>query len=70
MRPGDLMTATLVAQVRIKQQYGQTVIQPSNDVAAEFAKIAGTKLLTQQTIESMKKLGYTVEVEQTLPRTL
>jgi hypothetical protein len=61
---------TMIAFVRIKHQYGQQVVEPVNDIANEFARIAGTKLLTQQTIDSMKRLGYRVEVEQTLPRTL
>lgn len=61
---------TMVALVRIKHQYGQQVVEPVNDIAVEFTRVAGTKLLTQQTIDSMKRLGYRVEVEQTLPRTL
>lgn len=60
----------MVALVRIKSQYGQNVIIPMNAVAHEFAQIAGTKLLTQKTVDSMKRLGYTVAVEQTLPATL
>lgn len=56
--------------VRLKVQYGQKVIEPVCEVAKEFAAIAGTTLLTQRTVESIKKLGYRIDVEQTLPRTL
>lgn len=66
----ELETNSLSALVRIKHQYGQEVVQPICPVALEFAAIAGTKVLTPKTVESMKKLGYTIEVEQTLPRTL
>ena len=59
-----------VAMVRIVTQYGQTVIQPVCDTAQTFAQIAGTKTLTKPTIDAMKKLGYEIRVEQTLPTTL
>jgi len=63
-------SSRLMALVRIKYQYGQEVIMPVCETAKEFASIAGTKLLTTQTCEAMKRLGYVIEVEQTLPRTL
>jgi hypothetical protein len=66
----ELGASSLTALVRIKHRYGQEVIQPICAVAQEFARIAGTKVLTLKTVESMKKLGYTIEVEQTLPQTL
>lgn len=69
-REPDVIVPSLIAQVRIKQQYGQTVIEPACGIGREFAKIAGTKMLTQQTIDSMKRLGYTIAVEQTLPKVL
>lgn len=71
--PSDALTPSksdMAALVRIKNQYGQQVVEPINEVAIEFARIAGTKLLTTPTIESMKRLGYTIHVEQTLPQTL
>lgn len=56
--------------VRIKHQYGQQTVVPVCEIAQEFARIAGTSTLTVPTIESIKRLGYTVSVEQTLPTTL
>lgn len=58
------------AIVRLANQYGQKVVIPVCPVAKEFANIAGTKTLTKPTIDAMKRLGYTVEVEQSLPVTL
>lgn len=60
----------LEATVRLANQYGQQVIVPMCDVAKTFAEIAGTKNLTQQTVNAMKRLGYVIHVEQTLPVTL
>lgn len=60
----------MTAIVKITNQYGQQVVRPVNDVAIEFANIAGTQTLTKPTIEAMKRLGYTVEVQQDLPKTL
>jgi len=66
----ELQDDSLKALVRIKHQYGQEVVQPVCPIAQEFANIAGTKILTTNTIQSMKKLGYILEVEQTLPKSL
>ncbi len=59
-----------VALIQLKVQYGQTVVVPACEISREFALIAGTKLLTPQTIDAMKRLGYIIKVEQTLPQTL
>lgn len=50
--------------VRIKDVYGAKNIYPVCDKAHLFANIAATKTLTQHTIEHIKKLGYTIKVEQ------
>lgn len=63
-------TSPKVALVRLANQYGQQVVIPLDDVAITFAQIAGTKILTQNTVNLIKKLGYVIQVEQTLPATL
>lgn len=60
----------MVALVKLTTQYGQQAVQPVNDIAKEFAIIAGTKTLTPPTIAAMKRLGYTIAVQQDLPQTL
>jgi len=51
--------------VTIKQvnQYGSVVFKPMCHVAETFARIAGTKTLTVETLKAVKALGYTIEVK-------
>lgn len=48
-------------EVLVKDQYGQRVYHPQNDNAYIFAKIAGTKTLTNSTLAYAKELGYAIE---------
>ena len=48
--------------VEIKTVYGNEAIYPMNESAQIFAKIAGTKTLTRQTIQFAVQLGYVVQV--------
>lgn len=63
-------TSPKIALVRLANQYGQQVIIPLDEEALAFAEIAGTRTLTASTIKLMKKLGYAIQVEQTLPTVL
>jgi hypothetical protein len=54
--------------IEIKTQYGQTVAHPVCCKAKLFAKIAGTKTLTIDTLKNVKALGY--EIEQVIPEPL
>lgn len=53
--------------VALTTQYGNKTIVPVCETALTFATIAGTKTLRLDTIELIKKLGYTVKVRQDLP---
>lgn len=68
--PISMIESTKVAQVEIKNQYGQQVVIPRCETSEIFAQIAGTKTLTKPTIDAMKRLGYEIEVLQTLPTKL
>jgi len=48
--------------VTIKNVYGTETVYPSCPKGQVFAKIAGTKTLTLDTIKLIKALGYTVSV--------
>jgi hypothetical protein len=54
--------------IEIKSQYGQTVAHPVCCKAKLFAKIAGTKTLTMETLKNVRALGY--EIEQLAPEPL
>ena len=46
-------------QVTVTKNYGTDVVYPTCIVGETFALIAGTKTLTTETRELMKRLGYT-----------
>jgi hypothetical protein len=50
--------------VRVRDVYGCRTIYPVCADAQIFAMIAGTKTLPFWVIDKIKRLGYTVEVEQ------
>ena len=49
----------MVLTVEIKNNYGTQVVYPTCIVGETFARIAGTKTLTDQTRALMKQIGYT-----------
>ena len=48
-------------QLKVKNNYGNQALYPYNEPAHLFAKIAGTKTLTLDTIRHIMALGYEVE---------
>jgi hypothetical protein len=57
--------------VKLKNNYGQETIYPVCEKAKMFARLAGTKTLTDTALALISALGYTVTVEQQqLPETL
>ena len=53
--------------VSIKTSYGTERIYPECLDAKRFARIAKTETLTEDTIEAIKALGYTVNIFRPLP---
>lgn len=51
----------LILTVRARDVYGVKTYYPADDTARTFARIAGTKTLTRDTIDQIKKLGYVIE---------
>jgi hypothetical protein len=56
--------------VRMTTQFGVNVIIPVCPTAVKLAELSGNKTMTVKAIAVIKALGYTVNVEQTLPLTL
>jgi hypothetical protein len=52
----------MIAQVEIREVYGNKTVYPLNDQAKLLAQIAGTKTLTTSTVDLAKKLGFHFEV--------
>ena len=55
--------------IRIDKNYGIETAYPVCDRAQLFARIAGTKTLTRNTLRDIDALGYQIEIEQTAPKT-
>ena len=49
--------------VRVTNVYGQKTVYPVCETAQIFADIAGTKTLKPTTINSIKALGYKINVQ-------
>ena len=59
-KKGTIMEIT----VRITSVYGAKTVYPVCETAKIFADIAGTKTLKPETINLIKKLGYTINIAQ------
>jgi hypothetical protein len=51
-------------KVKAMNQYGNVAYYPDCPTALVFAKIAGTKTLTDHTLSLISSLGYKIKVQQ------
>lgn len=51
-------------QVSIKKVYGKELVYPICDKALLFTQLAGTSTLTPPIISIIKKLGFTLNIQQ------
>jgi len=49
--------------VTIRDVYGLQTIYPHCDKAKLFARLAGTKTITRHALETIKALGYLIEIK-------
>ena len=54
----------MIVWVTKHDQYGNVIYRPSCDKAKAFAQIAKTTTLTAHSINMIKKLGYSIKVDQ------
>jgi hypothetical protein len=52
--------------VRVRNIYGNKTVYPVCDKAKIFAQIAGHSTLTSATLDGIRRLGYLIEVQQTV----
>ena len=52
----------MTIKVSIKNVYGNELIYPVCDKAKSFAHLTGNKTLSHYNVETIKRLGYKVEV--------
>ncbi len=50
--------------VRVTNNYGNQTVYPACDTALLLAKLAGFKTLPAHTLETIKALGYQINVQQ------
>ena len=50
--------------ISVKNNYGNVMYYPECKDSEVFARIAGTKTLTEGVIKLIKELGYTIKVKQ------
>jgi len=54
--------------IRIEKNYGIETAYPACDNSRLLAKLAGTKTLTWHALETIRALGYEIQIEQSTPR--
>lgn len=50
--------------IEIRDVYGIRTIYPACDKARLLARLAGTKTITRHALETIKALGYQIEIKQ------
>ena len=65
-----MKTDELTITIEAREVYGHTKYYPLCDKAKTFAAIANTTTLTEHAIKRIKALGYTVQVQTTMPEFL
>lgn len=51
-------------EIQIRDVYGIRTIYPHCQTAKLLARLAGTKTITRHALETIRALGYTVEIKQ------
>lgn len=65
-----MKTDELTITIEAREVYGHTKYYPLCDKAKTFAAIANTTTITEAVVKRIKALGYTVQVQTTMPEFL
>lgn len=49
--------------IEVKDVYGKPTVYPVCDTAKAFATIAGTKTLSHSVLQTIERMGYTIELK-------
>jgi hypothetical protein len=58
----------MIITIKIEKNYGIETAYPACDNSRLLAKLAGTKTLTWHALETIRALGYEIQIEQTAPK--
>jgi hypothetical protein len=58
----------MIITIKIEKNYGIETAYPACNNSRLLAKLAGTKTLTWHALETIRALGYAIEIEQTTPK--
>ena len=53
----------MILMAREREVYGSKKLYPTNEVARLFARVAGTKTLTDVTLDAAEKLGFEIRID-------
>jgi len=54
--------------IRIEKNYGIETAYPHCEQSKLLARLAGTKTITWHALETIRALGYEIQIEQTTPK--
>lgn len=58
----------MIITIKIEKNYGIETAYPACDNSRLLAKLAGTKTLTWHALETIRTLGYEIQIQQTTPK--
>lgn len=59
----------MIITIRIEKNYGIETAYPACEQSRLLAKLARTKTLTWHGLETIRALGYEIQIKQSTPRT-
>lgn len=58
----------MIITIRIEKNYGIETAYPHCEQSKLLARLAGTKTLTHHALDTIAALGYSIQIEQSTPR--
>lgn len=58
----------MIITIKIDKNYGLQTIYPACDKSRLLAKLAGTKTITAHALETIRDLGYEIQLKENKPK--